>query len=274
MQFAPITIELLTRRRGRPDQRDRQLPRARAAALGVRHLTSSCNGSSARAGSRFRSPRSRLRKEPRTMSAPPSSRAAHLGTRARLRGIVRGRTRHARRGVRADDGIRDDIHTSLTTLEWTVNPYSISFAVQRDDRRRARRPLPDRRRIFAAGIGLFALARFGWPARWRRGAGALITARAVQGVGARLCWRSRSRSSAPPTPPELPRRCFRHLLPPPRSRRRQRPLVGGAILEDRVAVDLLAQRPDRPGAGAARADADAGEPTVPTRGSTCPASGS
>ena len=79
--------------------------------------------------------------------------------------------------------IRLDLGASIDQLEWTVNAYNLSFAVLL----MTAAALGDRygrRRMFAAGVGLFALASaacalaptVGW----------LIVARAVQGIGAAL----------------------------------------------------------------------------------------
>jgi EmrB/QacA subfamily drug resistance transporter len=79
--------------------------------------------------------------------------------------------------------IRVDLHASIEQLEWTVNAYNLSFAVLL----MTAAALGDRfgrRRIFAAGLAVFAAASavcavapdIGW----------LIAARAVQGVGAAL----------------------------------------------------------------------------------------
>src|SRR5262245_27376237 len=79
--------------------------------------------------------------------------------------------------------IRADLGASIEALEWTVNAYNLSFAVLL----LTGAALGDRfgrRRLFAAGLGLFAVAsaacalagNVGW----------LIAARAVQGVGAAL----------------------------------------------------------------------------------------
>ncbi len=79
--------------------------------------------------------------------------------------------------------IRLDLHASVEQLEWTVNAYNLSFAVLLI----TAAALGDRfgrRRLFAAGLGLFAAAsavsavapNVGW----------LIGARAVQGAGSAL----------------------------------------------------------------------------------------
>jgi EmrB/QacA subfamily drug resistance transporter len=79
--------------------------------------------------------------------------------------------------------IRADLHASIGQLEWTVNAYNLSFAVLLI----TGAALGDRfgrRRLYAAGLGLFAVASaacalapdVGW----------LIVARAVQGAGSAL----------------------------------------------------------------------------------------
>jgi EmrB/QacA subfamily drug resistance transporter len=77
--------------------------------------------------------------------------------------------------------IRLDLDTSIEQLEWTVNAYNLSFAVFL----MTAAALGDRfgrRRMFAAGIGLFALASAA--CALAPSVGALIAARAVQGIGA------------------------------------------------------------------------------------------
>jgi MFS family permease len=79
--------------------------------------------------------------------------------------------------------IRRDLDASIETVEWTVNAYNLTFAVLLV----TGAALGDRfgrRRVFVAGLGLFAAASaacalsptIGW----------LIAARAVQGAGAAL----------------------------------------------------------------------------------------
>jgi len=77
--------------------------------------------------------------------------------------------------------IRADLGASVEQLEWTVNAYNLSFAVLL----LTAAALGDRfgrRRLFAAGIGLFVLASAA--CALAPSVGALIAARAVQGVGA------------------------------------------------------------------------------------------
>src|SRR3954462_9915749 len=79
--------------------------------------------------------------------------------------------------------IRLDLGASVAQLEWTVNAYNLSFAVLL----MTAAALGDRfgrRRLFAGGLGLFALAWAG--AALAPSVGALIAARAVQGAGAAL----------------------------------------------------------------------------------------
>src|SRR5690349_15189490 len=77
--------------------------------------------------------------------------------------------------------IRRDLGASVEQLEWTVNAYNLSFAVllmtaaALGDRH-------GRRRVFAYGIGLFAVASAA--CALAPSVGALIAARAVQGAGA------------------------------------------------------------------------------------------
>jgi EmrB/QacA subfamily drug resistance transporter len=79
--------------------------------------------------------------------------------------------------------IRLDLGASIEALEWTVNAYNLSFAVLL----LTGAALGDRfgrRRMFAAGIALFVVASAG--CAMAGSIGALIAARAMQGVGAAL----------------------------------------------------------------------------------------
>src|SRR5690349_23500079 len=79
--------------------------------------------------------------------------------------------------------IREDLGASLEALEWTVNAYTLAFAVflltgaALGDRY-------GRRRVFVAGLAIFTGASAA--AALAPGAGALIAARAVQGLGAAI----------------------------------------------------------------------------------------
>src|ERR1700754_1590480 len=74
--------------------------------------------------------------------------------------------------------IRVDLGASLESLEWTVNAYTLAFAVLL----LTGAALGDRfgrKRMFGVGIGLFTLASAG--ASLAPSAGALVAARAAQG---------------------------------------------------------------------------------------------
>src|SRR5262249_9910544 len=76
--------------------------------------------------------------------------------------------------------IRRDLHASIGGLEWTVNAYTLTFAVLL----LSGAALGDRfgrRRMLAVGLGIFTLASAA--AALAPTAGALIAARAFQGVG-------------------------------------------------------------------------------------------
>ena len=76
--------------------------------------------------------------------------------------------------------IRDDLHASLSSLEWTVNAYTLTFAVLL----LTGAALGDRfgrRRLFALGLGIFTVASAA--AALAPSMGMLVAARAVQGAG-------------------------------------------------------------------------------------------
>src|SRR4249919_2325673 len=76
--------------------------------------------------------------------------------------------------------IREDLHSGLSGLEWTVNAYTLTFAVLL----LTGAALGDRfgrRRMFAIGLGIFTLASAA--AALAPSIGALDAARALQGVG-------------------------------------------------------------------------------------------
>ena len=77
--------------------------------------------------------------------------------------------------------IRADLGASLESLEWTVNAYTLAFAVFL----MPAAALGDRfgrKRVFLSGVGLFTLASA--LAALAPGSGELVAARALQGVGA------------------------------------------------------------------------------------------
>ena len=167
--------------------------------------------------------------------------------------------------------IRADLGASLEDLEWTVNAYTLAFAVLPAHRRGARRPLraaadvPRRDRDLHARVGgrraraldRRADRRAGDPGarrRDRRPADADAAERGVPGRQAR------------------PR--ARHLVRRRRPRRRDRPARRRRDhREHLVAVDLLGQRAGRPRPAAARAPRAAPRATAPPAGSTCPGVG-
>src|SRR5438093_4956732 len=76
--------------------------------------------------------------------------------------------------------IRKDLHSGLSGLEWTVNAYTLTFAVLL----LTGEPLGDRfgrRLVFSIGLGIFTLAYAA--AALALSIGALDAARAVQGLG-------------------------------------------------------------------------------------------
>jgi EmrB/QacA subfamily drug resistance transporter len=76
--------------------------------------------------------------------------------------------------------IRKDLHATIESLEWTVNAYTLTFAVLL----LTGAALGDRfgrRRMLAVGLGIFTLSSAA--AALAPSAGALIAARAAQGVG-------------------------------------------------------------------------------------------
>src|SRR3954468_11050714 len=79
--------------------------------------------------------------------------------------------------------IRTDLHASLQGLEWTVNAYTLTFAVLL----LTGAALGDRfgrRRLFVIGLGIFTLASAA--AALAPATGELVAARAVQGAGAAI----------------------------------------------------------------------------------------
>jgi EmrB/QacA subfamily drug resistance transporter len=79
--------------------------------------------------------------------------------------------------------IRVHLHASLAALEWTVNAYTLSFAVLLLTGAALGERL-GRRRMLAVGIGIFTVASAG--CALAPNAGALVAARAAQGAGAAL----------------------------------------------------------------------------------------
>jgi EmrB/QacA subfamily drug resistance transporter len=124
--------------------------------------------------------------------------------------------------------IRLDLGASIDQLEWTVNAYNLSFAVLL----MTAAALGDRfgrRRMFTAGIGLFALASaacalaptIGW----------LIAARAVQGVGAALIMTLAFALVGAAFPPERRGSAFGIFFALTGLAVASGPLIGGAVTE-------------------------------------------
>jgi EmrB/QacA subfamily drug resistance transporter len=79
--------------------------------------------------------------------------------------------------------IRVQLHASLAALEWTVNAYTLTFAVLLLPGAAVGERL-GRRRMLATGVGIFTLASAA--CALAPNAGALIAARSLQGAGAAL----------------------------------------------------------------------------------------
>ena len=150
------------------------------------------------------------------------------------------------------------LHASVEQLEWTVNAYNLSFAVLLI----TAAALGDRfgrRRLYAAGVALFAAASAA--CALAPSVGWLIAARTVQGAGAALIVPLALALLSEAFPPE--RRgaaigifsAITGLAVAARPVRRRRDRSG-----DQLGVDLLGERADRPGRGAAGAGPDAREP--------------
>src|SRR6202035_4016345 len=79
--------------------------------------------------------------------------------------------------------IRDHLHASLQGLQWTVNAYTLTFAVLLLTGATLGERY-GRRRMFVIGLGLFTAGSAA--AALASGIGELLAARAVQGVGAAI----------------------------------------------------------------------------------------
>ena len=79
--------------------------------------------------------------------------------------------------------IREQLHASLEGLQWTVNAYTLTFAVLLLTGATLGERY-GRRRLFTIGLGLFTAGSAA--AAMAPGIGALVVARAVQGVGAAI----------------------------------------------------------------------------------------
>ena len=146
--------------------------------------------------------------------------------------------------------IRADLGATLEDLEWTVNAYTLAFAVflltgaALGDRF-------GRRRMFLGGIALFTFASA--LAALAPTTDALIAARALQGLGGAIVAPLTLTLLERGVPGREARARARHLVGHRRARRRHR--AAGRRRDHRdhlVAVDLLGQRPRRAAAPAAR----------------------
>ena len=147
--------------------------------------------------------------------------------------------------------IREDLGASLEQLEWTVNAYTLSYAVFL----LTAAALGDRfgrRRVFAVGIGVFTLSSAA--AALAPSTDALIAARAFQGLGGAVITPLSLTLLSEAVRGREARAGAGHLVGRLGPRRGARP--GGRRRGRRrllLALDLLAQRADRPGAGPAGA---------------------
>ena len=166
--------------------------------------------------------------------------------------------------------IRRDLHASISQLEWTVNAYTLTFAVLL----LTGAALGDRfgrRRLFALGLLLFTGASAA--AALSTSANGLDIARAVQGVGGAIVTPLTLTILSAAVPRDAARPRARHLGRHRRARDRDRPARRRRDRERRlVALDLLAQRADRARARAARARAARGDARRRLARSTCPGS--
>jgi EmrB/QacA subfamily drug resistance transporter len=124
--------------------------------------------------------------------------------------------------------IRLELGASIEHLEWTVNAYNLSFAVLL----MPAAALGDRfgrRRMFAAGLGLFAAASAA--CALAGGVGALIAARAVQGAGAALVMTLALALVSSAFPPERRGAAIGILQGVTGLSVASGPLIGGAIAE-------------------------------------------
>ena len=150
------------------------------------------------------------------------------------------------------------LHASLQGLQWTVNAYTLTFAVLLLTGASLGERF-GRRRMFLIGLALFTGGSAA--AALAPGIGWLIAARAVQGVGAAIVLPLTLTLLSAAVPPQRRGLALGAWGAVGGLAIAIGPLVGGAVVEGRVlAVDLLAQRADRrrrccrsPGPGSPRA---------------------
>jgi hypothetical protein len=155
--------------------------------------------------------------------------------------------------------IRHDLHATLQGLEWTVNAYTLTFAVLL----LTGAALGDRfgrRRLFVLGLGIFTAASAF--AALAPSIDALNLARALQGVGGAIVMPLTLTllSAAVPAERRARARCVGRDR---RARDRARPARRGRGCPGHLlAMDLLAQRPDRAPPDPARVAPPRGEPRL------------
>ena len=166
--------------------------------------------------------------------------------------------------------IRVDLGASIEELEWTVNAYTLTFAVflltgaALGDRF-------GRKRMFALGLGIFTVASAA--AALAPSMGALDRCPRGSGCRRRARHAAHAHDALGGVPGRAARRRARHLGRDRRHRGGERP--ARRRRRDRghlVAVDLLAQRPGRARCSSRSRSRACARATAPTRRSTCPAS--
>ena len=146
--------------------------------------------------------------------------------------------------------IHRDLGASIQTLEWTVNAYVLAYAVLL----LTGAALGDRfgrKRMFIAGLTLFTVSSAA--AALAPSIGLLIAARASQGIGAAIVTPLTLTLLADAFPPERRGLALGVWSGISGIAVALGPLVGGAVIQiSLLALDLLDQRADRRGHGAAR----------------------
>jgi EmrB/QacA subfamily drug resistance transporter len=125
--------------------------------------------------------------------------------------------------------IRRDLHASIETLEWTVNAYTLTFAVLL----MTGAALGDRlgrRRMFVTGLALFTAASAA--CALAPGVGWLIVARAVQGMGSALVMPLAMALLSAAYPPETRGRALGLFTALTGVAVVGGPVVGGAVTQD------------------------------------------
>ena len=157
--------------------------------------------------------------------------------------------------------IRLQLHASLAELEWTVNAYTLTFAVLLLTGAALGERL-GRRRLLAAGVGLFTAASAA--CALAQNATTLVAARAVQGAGAALMLPLALALLSAAFPPQRRAWALGIFSSVTGIAVLAGPVVGGAVAQGPgLAVDLLAERPDRAGHDPADPGQDPGSRALP-----------